>query len=326
MSDRAYVLVSALSETQGIPQRCADVIREHFDVATMEEFLKNKEQLENKIKAIFMWEFCPVVDEKLLRSLPALKVIVNNAVGVDHYDLPLIFSFGVKVANTPSVVDVATADMGMALLLASARNVLEGYRIATLPNITAFPINFNGVEVTGATLGIIGMGRIGYKVAQRARGFDMKILYHNRNRRPEDEEKLVGARYCVKLGDLLQESDFVMVVVNLTPQTRKFIGEKELCQMKPSATLINISRGAVIDQDALVQVLQKRIIRAAALDVTDPEPLPRDHPLLHLPNVTLTPHFGTATDQTTLKLVDRMIENALAAIHGRPVPNEVLLS
>ncbi|XP_059801489.1 uncharacterized protein LOC132378534 isoform X2 [Hypanus sabinus] len=314
MSNRAYILVSELHEIRGIPQRCAEIIMKHFKIICMEEFQRNKEEFGNKIQVIFVWEYCPRVDEELLKSLPFLKAIVNFGVGVDHLDLPLISSFGVKVANTPDAVDAATADMGMALMLASARNILEdtasnagqwrfdstllqdsdfikfmeeqidfffstnstdGHRIATSPDTKVYPANWNGAEVTGSTLGIIGMGRIGYRVAQRARGFDMKILYHNRNRRADEEERLVGARYCAKIDDLLQESDFVMVVVNLTPQTHKLIGERELCLMKSTATLINISRGAVIDQAALVQALQKGSIRAAALDVTDPEPLPR---------------------------------------------------
>ncbi|XP_067913412.1 probable 2-ketogluconate reductase isoform X2 [Heterodontus francisci] len=323
MSDRAYVLTSDLNETKGIPERYAE-IKKYFNIIYFEEFLKNKEEFANKIQLVLMWECSLTIDEKLLKSLPQLKAIVSNGVGVDHLDLPLIFSFGVKVANTPHVVDNATADMGMALMLASARNILEGQKIATSPDTKSYPFNWYGIEVTGATLGIVGMGRIGYKVAQRAKGFDMKILYHNRNRRAEEEEKLVGACYCAKIDDLLQESDFVMLVVNLTPQTCKLIGKRELSLMKPNATLINICRGAVVDQDALVKALQKGVIRAAALDVTDPEPLPRDHPLLHLPNVILTPHLGTATDKTSHKMLEKIIENALAVVRGLPIPDEVL--
>ncbi|XP_078395377.1 putative 2-ketogluconate reductase [Cetorhinus maximus] len=326
MNDQVHVLASELNETEGIPEQYAEIIKKRFNIIYYEEFLKKKEELANKIQVIFEWERSPTIDENLLRSLPQLKVIVNHGVGVDHLNLPLIYSFGVKVANTPHAVDNATAEMGMALMLASARNILEGQKIATSPDTKSYPLNWYGVEVTEATLGIIGMGRIGYKVAQRAKGFDMKILYHNRKRRTEEEEKLVGACYCAKIDDLLQESDFVMLVVSLTPQTCKLIGERELSLMKPTATLINISRGGVVDQDALVKVLQNGVIRAAALDVTDPEPLPRDHPLLHLPNVTLTPHFGTATDKTNNKMLERMIENALAAVRGLPVPDEVLPS
>ncbi|XP_048462000.1 probable 2-ketogluconate reductase isoform X3 [Rhincodon typus] len=326
MNDQAHALVFTVSETHGIPARFAKLIEKHFKIICCEEFLKNEKELADKIQVILMWHHSPTINEKLLKSLPCLKAIVNHGVGVDHLDLSLIHSFGVKVANTPHVVDNATAEMGMALMLASARNILKGQQISTSPDTKIYPLNLYGVEVTGATLGIIGMGRIGYKVAQRAKGFDMKILYHNRNRRTEEEEMLVGACYCAKIDDLLQESDFVMIVVNLTPQTTKMIGERELRLMKPNVTLINISRGGVIDQDALVKVLQNGIIRAAALDVSKPEPLPRNHPLLHLPNVILTPHIGATTDKTHHMILEKMIENALAAVRGLPMPNEVLLS
>uniref|UniRef100_A0A4W3IER3 Glyoxylate reductase/hydroxypyruvate reductase n=1 Tax=Callorhinchus milii TaxID=7868 RepID=A0A4W3IER3_CALMI len=262
MSERPYILSSKLSDTEGIQREHAEIIKKHFNIIWFDEFLKTKRN-------------CLKVDQKLLQSLPRLKAVVSSGVGVDHLHLPLISSFGVKVTNTPHLVDNATADMGMALMLASARNVIEGFKIATSPETQCMPWNWVGVEVTGATLGIIGMGRIGYKVAQRAKGFDMKILYHNRNRRTEEEERVVDASYCAKIDDLLWQSDFVMVVVNLTPQTLKLIGERELSLMKPTGTLVNISRGAVVDQDALVKALQNGTIRAAALDVTDPEPLPR---------------------------------------------------
>ncbi|XP_038652927.1 probable 2-ketogluconate reductase isoform X1 [Scyliorhinus canicula] len=324
MSEQALALVSKINETEGMPKRYEEIIKKYFNTIQYEEFLKNKKQLANMIQVVFIWECSPTIDENLLESLPQLKIVVNHGAGVDHLNLPLIYSFGVKVANTPDVVDNATAEMGMALMLASARNILEAQEIATCPDTKSYPMNWYGVEVTEATLGIIGMGRIGYKVAQRAKGFDMKILYHNRNRRTEEEERLVGACYCAKIDDLLQESDFVMLVVNLTPQTYKLIGERELNLMKPNATLINISRGGVVDQDALVKVLQNGAIRGAALDVTDPEPLPRDHPLLHLPNIILTPHLGTATDKTNTKMMEKMIENALAAVNGLPLPDEVL--
>uniref|UniRef100_H2ZYQ2 Glyoxylate reductase/hydroxypyruvate reductase n=1 Tax=Latimeria chalumnae TaxID=7897 RepID=H2ZYQ2_LATCH len=197
--------------------------------------------------------------------------------------------------------------------------------IATSPDTKCFPLNMVGVEVSGATLGIIGMGRIGYKVAQRAKGFDMKILYHNRRRRKMEEEAAVGAFYCNKVEDLLQQSDFVMLVVNLTPETQKLIGKRELQLMKPTATLINICRGQVVDQDALVEALQQREIRAAALDVTYPEPLPRDHPLLRLPNVIVTPHIGSSTFASCLKVAEQMVANALAALGGLPIPNKLLI-
>ncbi|NXP29012.1 GRHPR reductase, partial [Scytalopus superciliaris] len=271
-----------------------------------------------------MWYHKPVVDEELLQSLPNLSVVASSGVGVDHLDLNLISSYGVKVSNTPFVVSTDTADLGIALMLASARRLVEGYEMATSPDTEYFPADWLGDEVSGATLGIVGMGTIGYKIAERAKAFEMKILYHNRSQRKKEEEGAVGAVYCEQVDDLLRQSDFVMLAVNLTPQTRGLIGRRELGLMKPTATLINISRGLVVDQDALVEALQKKIIKAAALDVTYPEPLPRDHPLLRLRNVIVTPHIGSATRQTRRLMMEEMAESIRAGLAGLPVPRRVL--
>ncbi|NXX39107.1 GRHPR reductase, partial [Tricholaema leucomelas] len=270
------------------------------------------------------WFHKPVVNQELLQSLPNLKVVASAGVGTDHLDLKLLSSRGVKVSNTPFVVSTDTADLGMALMLASSRRIVEGHQIAVSPNTQHFAADWLGTEVSGATLGIVGMGTIGYKVAQRARAFEMKILYYNRRQRNKEEEGAVGAIYCKKIDDLLQQSDFVLLSVNLTPQTHKLIGKRELELMKPTATLINISRGLVVDQDALVEALQNGVIKAAALDVTHPEPLPRDHPLLKLGNVVLTPHIGSATRQTRRRMMEGMLESIQAALAGLPIPNEVL--
>ncbi|XP_015131414.2 glyoxylate/hydroxypyruvate reductase B isoform X3 [Gallus gallus] len=272
--DLPGLLIMGIGGTHGVQESLAALLKKHFSVITMKELLENKKEVGKKIQCIFVSEFRPTIDQELLESLPNLKVIGNSGVGVDHLNLKMISNFGVRVTNTPHAVADSTADMGMALMLASARRLVEGSQIAVSPDTNYFAADWLGVEVTRATLGIIGMGRIGYKVAQRARAFEMKILYHNRNRRSQEEEQAVGACYS-EMEDLLQQSDFVMLVVNLTPQTEKLIGKKELGLMKPTATLINISRGAVIDQDALVEALQNKTIKAAALDVTYPEPLPR---------------------------------------------------
>uniref|UniRef100_A0A667IEZ8 Glyoxylate reductase/hydroxypyruvate reductase n=1 Tax=Lynx canadensis TaxID=61383 RepID=A0A667IEZ8_LYNCA len=201
-----------------------------------------------------------------------------------------------------------------------------GHRLAIAPDTENFSTNWMGQEVTGATLGIIGMGSIGYKIAQRARAFEMKILYHNRKRRKLEEEEAVGATYCESLDDLLQRSDFVLLAVSLTPQTQRLIGKRELNLMKPTAILVNIGRGLLVDQDALVQALQTGVIKGAALDVTHPEPLPRDHPLLKLENVTLTPHAGSATHQARRQMMENLVASILASLHGLPIPNEVRLN
>ncbi|KFP83826.1 hypothetical protein N310_08601, partial [Acanthisitta chloris] len=271
-----------------------------------------------------LWWHKPVVDRELLQSLPNLKVIANSGVGMDHLDQKLIASFGVKMANCPRAVSSSTADTGMALLLASARRLVEVYHITISSSMEYCEADILGVKVAGATLGIIGMGSIGYKIALRAKAFEMNILYHNRTQRKAEEEQAVGATYCKTIDSLLQQADFVMVVVSLTPQTHKLIGKRELELMKPTATLINISRGAVVDQEALVTALQSGVIGAAALDVTYPEPLPRDHPLLKLKNVIITPHLGIRTDKAIFMITEEAVENILAALNGLPMPSEVL--
>ncbi|XP_059205079.1 probable 2-ketogluconate reductase isoform X2 [Centropristis striata] len=303
----------------GVP----DIIKQHFQIIRQQDFLQNPQLHGPKIQAVFVWDALPVTEPSLLSLLPSLKVVANGGVGIDHLDVPYISSLGVKVTNTPGVVSNATADMAMGLLLASARKILEGHQIAVDPSTTETTKVLMGTEVTGATMGIIGMGHIGLRIAQRAKGFDMKILYHNRNRRSVEEEQAVGASYRDNIDDLLKESDFVVLAVNLTPESTGLISHRELALMKPTATLVNISRGLVVDQDALVEALQTGKIQAAALDVTYPEPLPRDHPLLRLPNVLITPHVGTNTLATSRGIVERMVENAVAAVNGQSIPNEV---
>lgn len=320
--EKPWALFSEVGE-EGYLEEMADIMKQRFHIICHNDFKQNPQLHGPKIQALFVWNAFPVVEPSLLSLLPSLKVVANGGVGIDHLDVPYINSLGVKVTNTPGVVSNATADIGMALLLASARKVVEGHQVAVDPKTTHIPQCLMGVEVSESTLGIIGMGRIGYKIAQRAKGFDMKILYHNRSRKSVEDEQAVGATYHENMDDLLKESDFVMLAVNLSPETRGLISHRQLSLMKPTATLVNVSRGLVVDQDALVKALQSGTIRAAALDVTYPEPLPRDHPLLFLPNVLITPHVGTNTFTTTKKMVQQMVDNAVAAVKGLSAPNEV---
>lgn len=262
----------------------------------------------------------PPIGESEMARMPSLRVISNFGVGVDHIDLAAARSRGIPVGNTPGFVDGATADMTFALLMAVARNVVAGDRHARGPEFTVYDPNIlHGHEVYGSTLGIIGMGAIGKQVAKRASGFDMTILYHNRNRDVEAEAAL-GATYAT-LSDLLRQSDFVTLNVPLTPQTRNLIGRAELELMKPTAYLINMARGGVVDHDALVEALAQGWIAGAAVDVTEPEPLPRDHPLLQFDNLVIAPHLGSATRQTRLGMARRTVENLLAGLHGEPLPS-----
>ena len=206
--------------------------------------------------------------------------------------------------------------------MAAARNIVRGDHFARGPDFTHFDANIlHGQEVHGATLGIIGMGGVGQQVARRAAGFGMDVLYHNRREIPEIAAE-IGATYA-SFEDLLRQSDFVTLNTPMTPETRHMIGRDALALMKPTAILINAARGGVVDHDALTEALQAGGIWAVALDVTEPEPLPRDHPLLRLDNVVIAPHLGSATRKTRIGMVERTIENMLAGLTGQPLPSAV---
>jgi glyoxylate reductase len=257
-----------------------------------------------------------------LSRLPTVKVVSNYGVGVDHIDVAAVESFGVPVSNTPGTVDGATADQTMALMLAVARNTVRGNTYARSADFLAFdPAFMLGTDVFGATLGIIGLGRIGKAVAKRAAGFDMTVLYHNRNRDATAEAEL-GVRY-VSMNELITQADFVCLNVPYTAQTDKLIGETQLRAMKPSAFLINTARGGVVDTDALLRALNEGWIAGAGLDVTEPEPLPRDHPLLQVQNLVLTPHSGTSTVGTRIRMGEIALENLLAGLAGEELPHRV---
>lgn len=261
----------------------------------------------------------PRVDGPLMDRSPNLKVISNHGVGVDHIDCEAARQRGIRVGNTPGCLDAATADMTMALLLATARNVVSGDKFARSPAFTHYdPAFMIGYEVTGSTLGIIGLGRIGKQVAKRARAFDMPILYHNR-RRDEAAERELGVTYA-SLDELLSRSDFVTLNCPLTKETTNLIGARELSLMKPTGILVNVARGAVVDHAALLHALQTRQIAAAALDVTAPEPLPRDHPLLKLDNLVIAPHLGSAANRTRRRMEEMTVQNLNACLRGEPMP------
>lgn len=264
----------------------------------------------------------PPTDGALMDRMPNLKVISNFGVGVDHVNLADAKARDIPVGNTPGFVDGATADFTFALLMAIGRNILIGDRYARSPEFVHYdPSILHGHEIFGSTLGIIGMGRIGKVVARRASGFEMNVLYHNRNRDPEAEAEL-GVRYA-GLNELLQQADFVTLNMPLTPETRHMIGREQLLLMKPTAYLINVARGGVLDHDALVEALRNNWIAGAAIDVTEPEPLPRDHPLLEMENLIIAPHLGSATRQSRYQMSRRTIDNLLAGLRGEKLPSRV---
>ncbi|MCY2976142.1 MAG: D-glycerate dehydrogenase [Planctomycetota bacterium] len=266
----------------------------------------------------------PVLTGDLMDKAPNVKVISNHGVGVDHISLKDAQARGIPVGNTPGVLDGATADMGFCLLMAAARRLVEGVEIARFGVDQFKPKRsetFLGREIHGASLGIVGLGRIGLQVARRAAGFDMHVSYYNRNRRTDIESKF-DVTYK-PLHELLATCDYIMLCVPLTDETKRLIGVDQLRLMRPTATLINIARGAVVDTDALTIALTENWIYAAGLDVTDPEPLPKGHPLLELDNVIVAPHIGSATVQTRQKMAELSVQNLLAGIAGAALPNRI---
>ncbi|MBZ0282101.1 MAG: D-glycerate dehydrogenase [Anaerolineae bacterium] len=251
-----------------------------------------------------------------------LKVISQMAVGYDNIDVAAAKTRGIQIGNTPGVLTDATADLAFALLLAAARRLMEGIEYIKGGQWKTWqPKALLGGDLTGATLGIIGLGRIGKAVARRAAGFEMRILAHSPSCSPQEAAK-VGAT-LVDMEMLLRESDYVSLHVPLNSQTRGLINRETLTLMKPTAVLVNTTRGPVVDQQALYEALTQGIIGGAALDVTDPEPLPADHPLLELPNVIIVPHIGSATHRTRDKMATMAADNLIAGVMGQPLPNPV---
>ncbi|HEV2356584.1 MAG TPA: D-glycerate dehydrogenase [bacterium] len=263
------------------------------------------------------------VDAELIERMTRCRVIAQVAVGYDNIDVAAATGKGIFVTNTPGVLTETTADMGWAILMAAARRVVEGDKFTRSGRWKTWEImGFTGQDVWGATLGIVGMGRIGRALARRSTGFGMRVLYSNRHRVPEDEERAVGARH-VALDELLRESDFVVVSAALNAETRHLIGERELGLMKPTAVLVNIARGPIVDQRALYRALVDNKIWAAGLDVFETEPVPMDEPLLKLDNVVMPPHLGSASIATRIKMARTAVENCLAGVRGEVPPNVV---
>ncbi len=263
------------------------------------------------------------IDQVLLDHAPKLRVVSNISVGYNNYDLAAMKRRGVLGTNTPGVLDDTVADLIVTLMLSAARRVTELDRIVRDGAWRkGMDDELFGIDVHHKTVGILGMGRIGEAVAKRLHyGFDMKVLYHNR-RRNEAAEERYAARY-VSMDDLLRESDYVVVMTPLTPETEKLVGARELGLMKSTGILVNASRGPVVDEAALIDALQQRTILAAGLDVFEQEPITSDHPLIQLPNTVLLPHIGSATTQTRFDMAMLAAQNLVAGLQGRRPPNLV---
>ncbi|NHN33741.1 2-hydroxyacid dehydrogenase [Paenibacillus agricola] len=262
------------------------------------------------------------IDKPIFQAAPKLKVVSTMAVGYDNIDIGEATARGILVGHTPDVLSEAVADLTFALLLATARKVVEAMNYIKEGSWKGWgPMLLTGQNVYNSTVGIIGMGGIGKGVARRASGFGMRILYHNRRRR-EDMEQELGVEYS-SLDDLLQASDFVVMLAPATLETRRMIGERELSLMKPTAILINTSRGSNIDETALITALKKRQIWGAGLDVFEVEPIHADHPLIALDNVVLLPHIGSATVATRMEMAEMTALNILMGLSGKKIINIV---
>lgn len=259
------------------------------------------------------------IDAALMDASPHLKVISQCAVGYDNIDVAAATQRGIRVGNTPGVLTDATADFTFTLLMAAARNVVAGADYVKAGKWKTWGLTLLlGQDIYGATLGIIGLGRIGQAVAKRARGFNMRVLYYDQVRLPQVEAEL-GVKYC-ELDELLAQSDFITLHVNLTPQTQGLIDAAAFAKMKSNAILINTARGPIVDPGALYDALCGRRIAAAALDVTDPEPLPADHKLLTLPNLIIAPHIASATVASRTRMAQIAVRNLIAGVYNQELP------
>lgn len=319
MKDRVYV-------TRRIPEAGLEQIRASFDTDVWaDDNPPAKDEIINGAKGCtgLVTLLSDPIDAELMDSLPSLKIIAQCAVGYDNIDVRSATERNIAVTNTPGILTETTADLTWALILATCRRVPEADRYVRNGHwrVAWDPMMLLGRDIFGSTLGIIGMGRIGSAVARRAAGFSMKILYHSRSRNEEIESDLDAVR--TDLETLLRESDIVSIHVPLADDTRGMIGIDELRMMKPSAVLVNTSRGPVIDEDALTQALETGLIAGAGLDVFTDEPIPMNNRLLKLDNVVLLPHIGSASIDTRAKMAEICARNLIAALKGETPPNIV---
>ncbi|MEM3696221.1 MAG: glyoxylate reductase [Candidatus Bathyarchaeia archaeon] len=311
--------------TRELPERGLKIIKEHFDTEVWPEYAPPpKKVIIEKARNVdaLATLLSDKIDAEVFDAAPKLKIIAQMAVGFDNIDIPEATKRGIYVTNTPEVLTDTTADFAWALLLAVARRVVEAdkYVRSGQWKVGWHPMMMQGRDVHGATLGIIGAGRIGFAVAKRATGFNMRILFYDVVPRPEMEK--LGAKK-VDLDTLLRESDFVSIHVPLMKETYHLINEEKLKLMKKTAYLINNSRGPVVDEKALYKALKEGRIAGAALDVFEQEPTPLDNPLLKLDNVVVAPHISSASYETRSRMAEMVAENLVAFFKGEKPPNLV---
>ncbi|HEX5838813.1 MAG TPA: D-glycerate dehydrogenase [Anaerolineales bacterium] len=309
--------------TRRIPEKGLEMIRDVCEVDLWPgELPPGRDELLRHVKGMdgLLSLLTDKVDGELMDAAgEQLKVISNLAVGFDNIDVPAATARGIPVGNTPDVLTDATADFAFTLLLAAGRRLLEGDRYIKAGTWKTWdPLALLGVEVKGATLGLVGFGRIGKAMARRAAGFDMRVIYYDPSEKIPDSR--IDATH-VDFDTLLKESDFISLHVPLTADTRHLISAEALSKMKPEAVLINTARGPIVDPDALYEALKQRHIFAAALDVTEPEPLSLEHPLYSLDNVIISPHIASASRATRDKMAGMAAQNLIAGLKGERLPN-----
>ncbi len=311
--------------TRRIAQEALDMITQDTEMEVWpEELPPPYEVLLEKVKNIdgLLSLLTDKIDANLMNAAPKLKVISNMAVGYDNINVPEATSRGIVVGYTPGVLTETTADFAFALIMAAARRVVEADAYTRKGRWKTWgPMVMLGQDIHHATLGLVGLGRIGMEVAKRARGFNMKVIYFDAQRRSTQEEKELGVEYIPELSTLLSRSDFVSLHVPLIPQTHHLMGAKEFALMKPTAILVNTSRGPVVDQKALYEALKAKQILAAAIDVTETEPISPGDPLLTLDNIIITPHIASASVVTRTRMAVMAAENLIAGLRGQVPPN-----
>lgn len=318
----------AVYMTRKLPNEIVDKLSSHFEVRMWqeEEIPVPREILMKEIEEIDGL-FCLLtdsIDKELLDQARNLKVISNLAVGYNNIDVQEASKRGITVTNTPGVLTETTADLTFALLMATARRLVESSDFLRKGQWGAWsPMQLTGQDIFGATIGIIGLGRIGEALVKRAKGFDMNVLYYNRTRKQEKEQEL-GIQYA-ELKDLLQQSDYVCILVPYSPEVYHLIGKDELALMKKESILINTARGGIVDEQALYEALKNGDIWAAGLDVFEKEPLPLDSPLLTLPNVVTLPHIGSASVKTRLNMAYLVVDNLISVLNGDQPITPVIL-
>jgi glyoxylate reductase len=309
--------------TRIIPEKGLEILREAADVKVWQDelppprevLLKEVEDVDGLVSLL-----TDKIDAELFDRAKKLKIVSNYAVGFDNIDLDEAIKRGIMATNTPGVLTETTADLAFALLMATARRIVEADKFARAGRWKTWgPMLMLGQDVYGAKLGLIGLGRIGYAVAKRAKGFDMDVMYYDMFRNEKAEQEL-GLKF-VELEQLLKESDFVSIHVPLTPETKHLINEKTLGLMKKTAILVNTARGPVVDEKALYEALVSNKIAGAGLDVMDPEPPSMDNPLLKLDNVIILPHIASASVATRTKMAVMAAENCVAGLKGDVPPN-----